>query len=171
MRAYRQRIERRSAAGVDVTPFLSLMVILVPFLLISAVFSRITVLELEGVSEQAEEVWVGDPLQLRLIVRESIIEVEHRGRSEALQISRHQADGGQEALSRLLAELKRQHPGSSQVTILLEPQITYQELVQVMDTARVKLHRDGGRLVSTELFPSIALAETQAGAGAERPAR
>jgi biopolymer transport protein ExbD len=43
---YRRKRAREDASGLDVTTFLNLMVVLIPFLLISAVFSRVTILEL-----------------------------------------------------------------------------------------------------------------------------
>ncbi len=60
---YRRRHSRRrsaEAAELDMTTFLNLMVVLVPFLLIGAVFSRITIIELNlpsanGSAEVVEE--------------------------------------------------------------------------------------------------------------------
>ena len=43
----RQRITVREAATVDLTAFLSLMVILAPFLLVTAVFTQTPILELQ----------------------------------------------------------------------------------------------------------------------------
>ena len=41
-----KRRGREETPGLDVTTFLNLMVVLIPFLLISAVFSRVTIMEL-----------------------------------------------------------------------------------------------------------------------------
>ena len=56
MRQLRRHLGARGTPEVDVTAFLSLMVILVPFLMITAVFSRMTILELEAAADTA-----GDP--------------------------------------------------------------------------------------------------------------
>ena len=157
MRHYRQRLQRRGAFDVDVTPFLSLMVILVRFLLISAVFSRITVIELEGVSQ--------DALQLQVVVRRDGIEIRHNGRAKPISIRRTDDGVALEELSRLMVVLKRSNPQSRQATILLEPEVSYDVLVQVMDAVRVKLERRGAELEKTVLFPAIALAETPVVAG------
>ena len=45
-RHHYQRRTKQPAYEIDVTTFLNLMVVLVPFLLITAVFSRITIVEL-----------------------------------------------------------------------------------------------------------------------------
>lgn len=171
MRHYRQRMRRRGGFDVDVTPFLSLMVILVPFLLISAVFSRITILELQGVSQQALGPVSQDSLQLQVIVRNDQIEVSHSGRALPMVIRRSEDGGELDELSRLMVELKRVHPQSAQATILLEPQVSYDILVQVMDSVRVRLDGGGDGLRKTVLFPAIALAETPAVAAAGREHR
>ena len=156
MRPYRQRLRRRGASSVDVTAFLSLMVILVPFLLISAVFSRMTIIELQGVSDDAHRTESRDPLQLQIVVRERILEVRHFDAGEAVRFPRNATGSELVALSELLAELNRRHPLSSEATILLEPQIPYDDLVQVMDRVRVGT----GDRDKPPLFPDIALAET-----------
>ena len=86
----------RQTASVDVTAFLSLMVILVPFLLITAVFSRITILELESASGDSKQEPVRDALQLQIVVREAVIEVRHQGQGGAVRLKRT-PDGGEVA--------------------------------------------------------------------------
>ena len=66
---------------VDVTAFLSLMVILVPFLLVTAVFSRTAILEIQPTIGVGEQVSVPDPLQLQVQVRQAFIEVSHLDRN------------------------------------------------------------------------------------------
>ena len=53
----RRHYKRRVGATyeIDVTTFLNLMVVLVPFLLITAVFSRITILELESAAGESAQ--------------------------------------------------------------------------------------------------------------------
>ena len=45
-RRYHNKRARAEVAGLDITTFLNLMVALIPFLLITAVFSRISIMEL-----------------------------------------------------------------------------------------------------------------------------
>nr|NIL93576.1 biopolymer transporter ExbD [Woeseiaceae bacterium]NIP20238.1 biopolymer transporter ExbD [Woeseiaceae bacterium] len=66
-------------AELNITAFMNLMVILVPFLLITAVFSRLTVLELNLPGSSSEPVDPQDQtFQLEIIVREDRIEVGDR---------------------------------------------------------------------------------------------
>ena len=151
----------RSAANVDVTAFLSLMVILVPFLLITAVFSRITILELQSAGNDVSP--GHDPLQLVVVVREQVVEVVHAGQVEAVLLTR-MPDGAEiPALASLMADLKSRFPDSREATILLEPQVEYDLLVQVMDAVRIQQVRRDEGMEDRELFPLIALGEAAPG--------
>ncbi len=152
----------RDSAQVDVTAFLSLMVILIPFLLISAVFSGITILELRAPADNAAQPVSADLLQLRLVVRAASIEVGFAGQGRPVLVNRT-ADGDDWVeLATLLADLKRRFPDGRDATILLEPQIPYAVLVQVMDSVRIKpLAQDEGR-AQQPLFPNLVLGEVVA---------
>ena len=62
-------------------------------------------------------------------------------------------------------------PESLEATVLLEPQIPYDVLVQVLDVLRVKSLQRGDTVEPAELFPLIALgpvpAAEQTGRGAQ----
>lgn len=174
MRPRWQRRARRDAHTVDVTAFLSLMVILVPFLLVTAVFSRATILEVQSTSSAGDQESVPDPLQLQVTVRQAIIEVSYLGRLEQMQttrIDRSVDDRALASLATLAGKLKTRYPQSLEATVLLEPQISYDVLVQVLDVLRVKLQRRGDAVEQRELFPLIALgpvsAPDQPGRGAQ----
>ena len=160
MRPRWQRRVRQDVHGVDVTAFLSLMVILVPFLLVTAVFSRTTILEIQPTTGEGERLPAPDPLQLQVIVREAVIEVRYLAQSEqqqTKQIDRSAEDKALASLATLASELKTRYPHSQEATVLLEPQISYDVLVQVLDVLRVKMQRHGDAVEQTELFPLIAL--------------
>ncbi|MBB5212375.1 ExbD/TolR family protein [Microbulbifer hydrolyticus] len=64
----------KEAPELDITAFLNLMVVLVPFLLVSAVFSRVTILELNmpaGAGGGAEDPGV----TLEVVVRKEVLEI------------------------------------------------------------------------------------------------
>jgi len=165
MRPRWQRRARRDAHTVDVTAFLSLMVILVPFLLVTAVFSRTTILEIQPVTGEVDQMSAPDPLQLQVIVRQAVIEVSYLGqldKPQKMQIDRAAGDTALASLATLADELKTRHPQSVEATVLLEPQISYDVLVQVLDVLRVKLQRQGDGVEQTALFPLIALGPVSA---------
>ena len=162
MRLRWQRAIRREEQTVDVTAFLSLMVILVPFLLVTAVFSRISILELQAAGGELSQEAAPDPLQLQVVVREAVIEVSYRGLSQPRRINR-MADGSALAsLATLAGELKARHPQSLEAIVLLEPQITYDLLVQVLDALRVQLREHENSAEQVTLFPLIALGSAPA---------
>ena len=162
MRQPRRHLAGRGAPEVDVTAFLSLMVILVPFLMITAVFSRMTILELEAAASADAVIAEPDALQLQVWVREQFIEVRHQGRKGPLRFDRAPDGRANRMLAELAAELKAQFPRSVQATLWLEPQISYDDLVQIMDAVRIRPSGSAGDDKLTALFPQITLAETPA---------
>jgi hypothetical protein len=104
-------------------------------------------------------------LQLQVTVRQAVIEVNHLGQSQTTQIDRLSGDQALASLATLASELKTRYPQSLEATVLLEPQIPYDVLVQVLDVLRVKLQRHGDTVEQTELFPLIALGPVSAQQG------
>ena len=146
---------------VDVTAFLSLMVILVPFLLVTAVFSRTTILEIQTPAADGDQKSAPDPLQLQVIVRQAVIEVSYLELAQPVQIDRSADDKAMASLASLAGKLKARYPKSLEATVLLEPQIPYDVLVQVLDMLRVRLQQHGDAVEQTALFPLIALGSVQ----------
>jgi biopolymer transport protein ExbD len=155
----RRYMTGRDVASVDVTAFLSLMVILVPFLLITAVFSRITILEFQSAAGDNATASARDPLQLTIMVRQDVIEVYHAARDGAYRLGRTPGTHELGALAGYLHELKGRFPDSDAATILLEPQVEYDTLVQVMDAVRIRQVRGADGMEQMALFPQIGLGD------------
>jgi biopolymer transport protein ExbD len=150
------------SAELNITAFMNLMVILVPFLLITAVFSRLAVLELNlptADSELAEE--VEPEFQLEITVREGAIEVGDRNAGLLSRLDNTDAGYDLAGLSRYLQRVKQQFPDKANATVLLEQNISYQVLVEVMDTVRVVERSDPVSAVAAryELFPEISIGD------------
>jgi biopolymer transport protein ExbD len=148
-------------AELNITAFMNLMVILVPFLLITAVFSRLAILELNLPGSSTEPVDKQDQtFQLEVIVRKNKIEVGDR--NQGLLGIYPNSDGGKydyEALSGKLSELKRRYPKKTDASILLESDIEYDTLVQVMDRVRVEEQIEDDAVVRNDLFPDISIGD------------
>jgi biopolymer transport protein ExbD len=130
---YRRRVAEQTE--LDMTTFLNLMVVLVPFLLITAVFSRITVVEL-SLPTTAGAAASNEPIvRVEVVVRESGLEVAE---NEAVIARIPKVDGAYDFddLSEKVMELKRQYPNHEAASVLLEPNIEYDHLIQVMDVVR-----------------------------------
>ena len=153
-------------AELNITAFMNLMVILVPFLLITAVFSRVAILELNLPGSSTEPV---DPqeqvFQLEVIVREEKIEVGDRNQG-LLGVYPNSDDGyDYDALSTKLSELKKRYPKKTDASILLEQDIPYDTLVQVMDTVRVAEEIEEDSVVRSDLFPDISIGDAPVSGG------
>lgn len=157
MRPRWQRSTRRDVQAVDVTAFLSLMVILVPFLLITAVFSRTTIVELQPAFGETVQASDTDPLQLQVIVRQAQIEVNYLGLAQPVRFNRSGDGGALASLATLAGDLKARYPQSLEAIVLLEPQIPYEALVQVLDVLRIRFRQGEETLAQEALFPLIAL--------------
>jgi biopolymer transport protein ExbD len=72
---YRRRT--KPTYEIDVTTFLNLMVVLVPFLLITAVFSRLTIVELNLPSAAGGPTNNQDNFRVEVIVREAGMEISN----------------------------------------------------------------------------------------------
>ena len=160
LRGHRKR--RQDAEELNITAFMNLMVILVPFLLITAVFSRLAVLELNLPNSQADQNEPETPeFQLEITVRENGIEVGDRNAGVLSRIENTSDGYDFGELAAYLERVKRQFPDKADATLLLEPEIPYQVLVEVMDTVRVteRKREESNELVKYELFPEIAIGD------------
>jgi len=148
-------------ADLNITAFMNLMVILVPFLLITAVFSRLAILELNLPGSSTEPV---DPqeqtFQLEVIIREGKIEVGDRNQGLlGIYPSNDEGDYDFDALSGKLSELKDKYPDKTDASILLESEIAYDTLVQVMDRVRIEEEIEDESIVHNDLFPDISIGD------------
>jgi len=134
--ARRHHYRRRAVnpAELDMTTFLNLMVALIPFLLVTAVFSRITIVELNLPSSASTAV-VEPVFRLEVIVRKEGLELTN-GSALIAKIPNLQGEYDLKTLSSLVLSLKRDHPDAEQASVLLEPEIEYDYLIRVMDVVR-----------------------------------
>jgi biopolymer transport protein ExbD len=160
IRSHRGGRRNVETAELNITAFMNLMVILVPFLLITAVFSRLAILELYLPGSSSEPVEPQElTFQLEVTIRERSIEVGDRNVG-ALGVYPNNADGYDfEALSTKLAEIKESYPEKTDASILLEEEISYDTLVQVMDRVRVQEIVETDGVSRRDLFPDISIGD------------
>jgi len=156
-----RRRRKHETAELNITAFMNLMVILVPFLLITAVFSRLAILELNLPTSQVEEAEPPEPeFMLEITVREASIEVGDRNQGMLTNIESEGEEYNLEQLSEYLVEVKDKFPTKTDATLLLEQDIAYEVLVQVMDTVRVvEKIDDEEQAFKAELFPEISIGD------------
>lgn len=141
---------------------MNLMAVLTPFLLATAVFTRLAILEiyLPPPTDQSEGTAPAQTEQLLLTVT-----ITNRGLivANGNNIVGFIPSTGKgydlEVLSQILQELKNRYPKEENAIILSTPMITYETVVAVMDTTRtIRVKETGFRQA---LFPNISLGEVQ----------
>ncbi|MDJ0907225.1 MAG: biopolymer transporter ExbD [Woeseiaceae bacterium] len=136
--ARRHHYKRRTkldAHELDVTTFLNLMVVLVPFLLITAVFSRLTIVELNLPSTAGGPAPTEEGFRVEVVVRQENIEITN-GKNVIAAIPNVDGDYDLETLSDFMVELKNEYPAQESASVLMEAMIPYDYLIQVMDIVR-----------------------------------
>jgi len=134
-RHHYKRRTKENVYDIDVTTFLNLMVILVPFLLITAVFSRLTIVELNLPSTAGGPASSQDSFRVEVVVREAGIEISN-GSATIATIPKKEDEYDLEMLSDFMVELKLDYPNHDAASVLMETQIPYDYLIQVMDIVR-----------------------------------
>jgi len=134
-RHHYKRRTKQPAYEIDVTTFLNLMVVLIPFLLITAVFSRLTIVELNLPSSAAAPSSADNSFTPEVIVREAGIEISN-GKQIIATIPKKDEDFDLDTLSEYMVELKQTYPSQDAAAVLMEAQIPYDYLIRVMDIMR-----------------------------------
>lgn len=157
----RVRRARRSTPELDVTAFLNLMVVLIPFLLLSAAFSQFSILELNLPSDSNSQA-NKDQKKVRnfeVIVRKDRLIVADSIGGVLKVIKKVNGKHDFTALSDILVKLKARFPEKKNISILLESKIEYELLVKAMDTVREVKVVEVASVVKKELFPLIAIGD------------
>jgi len=155
-RAHHYKLHKESPE-LDVTTFMNLMVVLVPFLLITAVFSRITIVELDLPSAKSASP-VTPSFRVEVVIRKAGIEIMD-GSQVIAAIPKEDEAYDLPKLSGYLVQIKNEYPDKQDASVLLEPDIPYDDLIQVMDVMRSVETLDGGQPVRADLFTAISLGD------------
>tara|TARA_R110002072_G_scaffold172728_1_gene326963 strand:- start:45149 stop:45613 length:465 start_codon:yes stop_codon:yes gene_type:complete len=139
---------------------MNLMIVLVPVLLLSMVFSQTAVLDLNFPANNDALVNLDEEnLQLQLIIRPDSLSV---GDTQNGLIRRIDSINGQynfDALVKLLKQIKARVPDKTEITLLLSENIDYQTLVSAMDKTKSYPAVVAASVVDAELFPDISIGD------------
>ena len=152
----RNELANKGEPPINLVPMIDILTVLVLYLLVGSVYEHLAILQLNLPAAQAAAETSEQPeLQPTVIVRRDWLELrDRRGQYTRLENSTEGYDLA--ALAGRLLELKQQKPAETAVTLLLEPNISYDTLVQVMDTVRLWPEKGG---VESELFPQISIGD------------
>jgi biopolymer transport protein ExbD len=159
-RRYRKKRIGKDTPELNITTFLNLMVVLIPFLLISAVFSRVTIMELSVPTSAGGSVLSNPNFSIEVIVRKTGLEIAN-GLSVEAAFPKKDDQYDIKMLSEMLTRLKARYPEKEDATVLVEPDIEYDYLIQIMDTVRgidvqTEKSEESNRIV---LFPNISIGD------------
>ena len=154
------RRSNTETAELNITAFMNLMVILVPFLLITAVFSRLAILELNLPGSSTEAADPQEPVfQLEVTVRKDRLEIGDRNQG-LMGVYPNEAEGyDYDGLAAKLKEIKDRYPEKTDASILLESDIAYDTLVQVYDRVAVREEIEDESIKRIDLFPNISIGD------------
>jgi biopolymer transport protein ExbD len=150
----------RKPTELMLVPMIDIFTVLVTFLLMTAVFSRVTILQLDLPS--ATDGNAGAPqFRLEVIVRENGFELTN---GETLIAALPKVNGEYDfaQLAQLAQQLKSENPQVDDASVLMERQVRYDYLIQVMDAIRSAPESaadSGGNARRRELFTNIAVGE------------
>ena len=160
MRRHARR-SREVNADINITAFMNLMVVLVPFLLITAVFSQVTILELNlpAGNQIQEDDLKKKPIVLEVLVYTNRMEIVDRQTGPLKILSTIDGAYDYTGLVDTLKSVKEKFPAITEITLLLENTTPYDVLVQTMDQVRLTDQMINGQSIKTELFPDISIGD------------
>jgi len=134
---------RRHRAGdddVNITPVMNLFLVLIPFLLLTAVFVRIAVLELSLPSlSQAKNSQANKPQKPVIVILLAITGKGFEMKAPGVHfapIPRRKGRFQYKLLRRDLKALKKKYPDTEEITIQPDENVLYDSIVKVMDACR-----------------------------------
>ncbi|MBO9488839.1 biopolymer transporter ExbD [Endozoicomonas sp. G2_1] len=173
---------RQQEAELDITSFMNLMIVLVPVLLLSLVFSQVRILNLQlPISSGENQTDSPEQKQLELIINQDAMVLNYPSgvllksftveqssvqktavrQTSDQQIAPYQYDF--QGLSQYLQDLKltfqQKEIEKKDIVLLLGEDVDYQTIVTAMDTVRSFKTVVAASVVDAELFPDISLGD------------
>jgi len=155
-----RHLHKREGSEINLVSMIDMMTILVFFLLVHGGFIRLAVLQLNLPSAQSQ-IQEEPQFELEITVRESGIEIGDRSTGLLNRIEKTDSGYDYVQLTEHLRRLKEQFPSKEEATLLVEPYISYDVVVAVMDRVRVAEERDAelNRVNRIALFPLVSVGD------------
>lgn len=153
-----RRKKRSFEVDLNLAPYLSLFVVLIPMLLLTAIFQKVGIVNLY--LPTAEEAMLQDnqdqgDRDFTLAISVIPGEIRLMRDDQVLYTASYTGKPDTRGLREALVKVKDQAPDKRDAVLLLDGSILYETIIDIMDAAREK----NGR----ELFPDISLADRVVG--------
>lgn len=156
-----RRVRMPESVELDITAFMNLMVILVPFLLITTVFTHLTVLDinLPTTSQTSSAPDKKKTFEINVIIGKKHFIVSDNNNRIIKKIPTFKTGGHYKILNSVLKQIKVRYPEKTNITILSQQNSKYDSLINTMDAVRVFNAVEDGEIVQIELFPNISIGD------------
>ena len=157
----RTRRLKKGSEALEVSAFINLIVVLIPFLLSTAVFSNMSVVDLTLPAKSANyEGLKANDLKLEVVVRHDAIEVGDKIGGLIARVPNTPQGPDLVTLNAQMFEIKKKFPDVTTASLLPEPNIPYDTVIHVMDAMRTGKSANGGTtVVDVDLFPAISIGD------------
>ncbi|MGD8784128.1 MAG: biopolymer transporter ExbD [Thioalkalispiraceae bacterium] len=161
MRIRRSRARHKQVVELNITAFMNLMVVLVPFLLMTAVFTHISILELNlpSLGDAKQDKKNKPSFELHVTIRDNAILLSDNRGGLIKRIAKVKSGHNYQKLRSTLKQIKARFPDKTNATILSEQDTKYRDLVATMDAVRQYPALVDGEIVLAELFPDISIGD------------
>jgi len=158
----RNRLKRdKTVVDIDITAFMNLMVVLVPFLLMTAVFSHTAVIDLnlpkKDSSPQSKD--DKDKFSISVTIRKNALYLTDNKNGLIKVIKKKGEQHDFDVLTGVLKQVKARFLTLNNITILSEQDTPYNDIIQTMDSVRSYSQVVNGEVLEGELFPIISIGD------------
>lgn len=158
-----RRRHKSEAGDLELTTFLNVLVVLISFLLLSAVFSRIAIQELKLPTAAGGAVAAKPLPTVEVIVRKTGLEIGD-GRRVVVAIPKAGDKYDLARLSQHLQQLKGQYSEKTDAMLLVEPDVAYDDVIRVIDAVKtMRVQRAGlngkDEVQAVSLFPDVSIGD------------
>lgn len=155
--AFRPSKRRRAHADaqeLDLTPIMNVFMIIIPFLLLTAVFAKTAIIDIYLPQEGQGAGGASGEYKL-LSVKVSDRGFELGGIGSGVFVRKNGGDFDFDRLTEELARIKSRYPAKQDIVLLFNPSVPYDTVIKVMDASR----ETGAGGAKQELFPVVSLGE------------
>jgi biopolymer transport protein ExbD len=166
----RNKSERRKTnVELNITAFMNLMVVLVPFLLMTAAFTTTSILDLHLPKPDAGDSASDAPKEfaINVVMSKAAIIITDQNGDTIKHIPKTSTGHNYPLLNQTLRAIKYKYPEKTDISILSEKYTPYEDIVQAMDKSREFHTFENNEVVAYDLFPDISIGDSPAMAQAD----